>query len=512
MRLLLLALLLAPPCAGGAQPFAPGSLLAVRIGNPSFNKTAHAAMPVALVEFTPAGVVLQTVPLPTSGPGAFALTLQDEREGDLDVDFSRCAATLLGYRSPADGRPLALSSAGGACPCVVPLAGAVVSTDGTTDTASIGLNFSANAQGGPGYGRADGLQRRPDGQLYVFAGESGGCALQLAAAGEPVALATVATGWAARGMQIAGRELDRLQLYAGSGSGVLRVGAGLPSSSNTAHSYVIRAPGSADFGGSFDFESDYVAWVVVGENGTTTPHSLHRYVCTPPTDDGSLPCPESGVWARDESVNFVCLIQGKPLSLWYIAGVYGGSAPVIFASTHREGTDNSLGDVGTNVIVSLDTSSGVCTVVLPAAIGAVWRGISLAPDAGAAACAAASATATPSGSSTASASASASATSTPSSDAPAAVAGGVAQPSPGAVAGAVFGALAAVALLSVGLAVTGVVPVPAAAAPLVRSLAARLPPSWLRGGGGGAEASALLKSRPAALAEHHILRPLPPLK
>ena len=459
----------------GARPFSPNSVLVVRVGVPGAAPpvAAHAALPVAVLELSAVdGALLQTLALPSAtagggAPAAVALTLADEREGDLAVSADRCEAGLLAYRvSAADGAPLPLS---GACPCAVDMAAATLAADGSVDAAPGRLDFSfvGNAAGGPGYARADGLIRLPGGGggggggsapalYYTLTGESGGCALQLRAAGEGAARATVATGWAARGMQIGGVEADRLQLYSGSGSGILRIGVGLPATAAVPRAYVIRASDGADFGGDFDFESDTVLWAVVQDavNGTRVGvHALRRYVCTP--DDAGAPCPEGGTWSRDAAADLVCTLDGTAVSMWYVVGIFSAGVPPVFFATTKNGRYNSLDDVGTNVVVRLAAATRACAVVLPATDGTVYRGVALAPDA--AVCA-----------STASASPSPAAPAPLASTSPAPATAG-AGASAGAIAGAVIGALAAAALLAATVAF-GLLPAAARARLIARGL------------------------------------------
>lgn len=378
-----------------AAPFSPGSFSAVLVGGRDSPPVAKGAEPVAVVEFSPSGAVLQTVPLGS----AFALTASDEREGDLGVDYSLCALALLGYLATPGGAPLAL---GGTCPCAANLTAALVLAGGSVN-ASTTWRVTGNPKGGPGYVRANGLALRPDGLVYAFAGESGGCVLDLLAPGHaydrgaptpPGARRAEVIGdavggqFSARGLAVAGRERARLQLYAGSGTAVLRIGAGLPDGAARG-TPVARTLGGQE-GGAFEFASDTVLYVADGDDANaTTARTLHRYICTQPpgaTDDADdpalLPCPEGGAWALDPAFDAPCDVGGQRLSLWYIAGDYSTDPgfPTIYASTHGA-RDATLGDVGANVVVALNTRTGVCEVVLGAVPNAVWRGVARSPNA-----------------------------------------------------------------------------------------------------------------------------------
>jgi hypothetical protein len=381
-----------------AAPFTPGSVAVVRVGGGAGGAApaGHSAEPVFIDEVSRGAVpaLLQSVALPAA---AFALSAIDEREGDLDTDSTGCALTLMGYALPADGRNIANS---GLCPCTKDLAVAIVDAEGRVD-ASTRWNVTGNGGGGPGYVRANGAQLRPDGLLYAFAGRSAGCFVDLlrpgfayqndAAAPPPVGgrraeIVGGNSGFSARGLQIAGREEGRLQLFAGSGTGLFRLGDGLPDAGPVDKIYVLH-PAGGNEGGSFDFMNDTVVYIV-DEDVNASDRTLHRYLCTPApgasddADDQALqPCPEGGTWRLDESFDVACVVGGEEQSLWYIAGVYGADPerPVIVASTHGR-RDDSLDDVGSNMVVELDTRTGVCRVLLQPLENSVYRGVSLSPD------------------------------------------------------------------------------------------------------------------------------------
>jgi hypothetical protein len=469
LRLALPSLLLA---LASAAPFTPGSVAVVRVGGRAGGAAplGHSAEPVFVDEVSRGAVprLLQSVALPAA---AFALSAIDEREGDLDTDSTGCALTLMGYALPADGRDIANS---GLCPCTKDLAVAIVDAEGRVD-ASTRWNVTGNGGGGPGYVRANGAQLRPDGLLYAFAGRSAGCFVDLlrpgfayqndAAAPPPVGglraeIVGGNSGFSARGLQIAGREEGRLQLFAGSGAGLFRLGDGLPDAGPVEKIYVLHPVGGNE-GGSFDFMNDTAVYVV-DEDVNASDRTLHRYLCTPApgasddADDQALqPCPEGGSWRLDESFDVACVVGGEEQSLWYIAGVYGEDPerPVIVASTHGR-RDNSLDDVGSNMVVELDTRSGICRVLLPPLENSVYRGVSLSPDSSRCAdfapTATATATATSTGTSTSSRTSTSTSTRTATATSTAAAAAGAADSSsiggPAATAatavGAVLGVLA----------------------------------------------------------------------
>jgi len=371
------------------QPFTPFTFSVVRIGGrTSAPPLAHSAEPVYIDEISAAGELIQSFALPitsSSSSSSFSLSLNDEREGDLDTDFNECTLSIMGYTDVPDGHLLKNS---GSCPCSKNMSIALIRVEGRIDS-STSWFITGNAGGGPGYVRPDGAQLRPDGLLYAFAGQSGSCFLDLIKPSRSYnnsiineqdrsVLIDPRNGFSARGIQIAGEELDVLQLYAGSGSGLYKIGDGLPSSGPSAKKYIFHTNGGNE-GGSFDFQNDTVLYIV-DQDADLTSRSLHRYICTQPTDPEALNCPEGGTWKNDTSFDLPCIINGEFQSLWYIAGFYviDPERPMFFATTH--GKDNSLDDVGTNRVVRLDVRSGECTVMREAQQNTVYRGVSLSPN------------------------------------------------------------------------------------------------------------------------------------
>jgi hypothetical protein len=152
----------------------------------------------------------------------------------------------------------------------------------------------------------------------------------------------------------------------------------LPDNGPSSKKYTLQTTGGNE-GGSFDFQNDTVLYIV-DEDPNNSFRSLHRYICTESLDPKALPCPEGGTWKNDTSFDINCIIDGESQSLWYIAGFYNldPDRPLFFASTHEK--DNSLEDVGTNRLVSLDTRSGICRVILNSQHNTVYRGVSLSPN------------------------------------------------------------------------------------------------------------------------------------
>ena len=277
-------------------PFTPGSVSVVRVGGRAAEPQGHSAEPVFVDEVSRGAepALLQSIAMPAA---AFALSAIDEREGDLDADSTGCALTLMGYALPADGRNIANS---GLCPCTKDLSIAIVDAEGRV-SADTRWNVTGNGGGGPGYVRANGAQLRPDGLLYAFAGRSAGCFVDLlapgfayqndAAAPPPVGgrraeIIGGNSGFSARGLQIAGREEGRLQLYAGSGAGLFRLGDGLPDAGPVDKIYVLHSDGSnvgwVCLSGAPKSASPPARPPAPPHSCTLTTHTAHSKPLTPP--------------------------------------------------------------------------------------------------------------------------------------------------------------------------------------------------------------------------------------
>src|SRR5205814_6323276 len=82
-----------------ANPFTIGNIVVVRIGDGT-TALSSSAFPVFLEEYTPAGVLVQVVPLPTVVSGSnkrFVLTGTSTSEGNITLSGDKHFITLAGY-------------------------------------------------------------------------------------------------------------------------------------------------------------------------------------------------------------------------------------------------------------------------------------------------------------------------------------------------------------------------------------------------------------------------------
>jgi len=96
----LMAIGVRPAAAAG---FAPGNLVVVRVGTGS-GALSGAAAPVFLDEYTPAGSLVQTIPMPTAGSGGqrrLTMSGSASSEGALALSGDGHYLTLGGYDADA---------------------------------------------------------------------------------------------------------------------------------------------------------------------------------------------------------------------------------------------------------------------------------------------------------------------------------------------------------------------------------------------------------------------------
>lgn len=86
--------------AVGAASFTPGNVAVVRVGNGAGSLNSAAA-PVFIDEYTPAGTLVQSIALPTSGSSAFTLSGLGTTEGALVRSEEGRQLVLAGYNAPS---------------------------------------------------------------------------------------------------------------------------------------------------------------------------------------------------------------------------------------------------------------------------------------------------------------------------------------------------------------------------------------------------------------------------
>jgi hypothetical protein len=333
--------------------FTPGNFVAVRVGDGSATLTS-AATPVFLAEYTPAGTLVQTIPMPTADAGSnFAFTNSGTATSDNNLTRS------------ADGRYLVLAGYN-AAPGTASITGTAAATtnriigrvaaDGSFDT-STRIN---DAFGTTNFRSAASL----DGSAFYAVGGNGGVRyLPFGNAGPTTALSTGALT-SFRYVGIAGQNL-----YATSAAspnyGLNQIGTGLPTAAGQA---VALLPGFSTASGP----SPYAFYFA--DLSTAVPGLDVVYV----TDDA----PTGGIqkWS---------LVNGT----WTLNGTIGGSTTALLrglAGTTSSATTVQLFASGSGGLYSVADNAGYNaapgTTTLPAPLvvpgtNTSFRGVALTPAA-----------------------------------------------------------------------------------------------------------------------------------
>ncbi|MDB5267684.1 MAG: hypothetical protein JWP58_724 [Hymenobacter sp.] len=213
-RLLVLLLLL--PVLGQAAPFTPGNLVVVRVGDGSAGLTSAATV-VVLLEYTPAGVLVQSIPLPTTVSGTNRiLTVAGSSTTDAGLTRSADGAYLVitGY----DAAP-GVTAVAGTAPATTNRIVGRVAADGSVDTSTRLTDATGNLRAGT----------TANGTSFYTAGSSGGVRY--------VPFGNNGTSTVISGTPSNLRYVNTFggNLYVSSGSspfiGVSQVGSGLPTTS-----------------------------------------------------------------------------------------------------------------------------------------------------------------------------------------------------------------------------------------------------------------------------------------
>ena len=215
-----LAWLLLGPLAASASPFTPGNLVVARVGDGTAALSGSATA-VFLLEYTPAGALVQTIALPTTA------TLPQRA-----LTASGTSTSELGLTRSADGRFLVLTGYD-AAPGLASITGTASATtarvigriapDGSFDTSTaIGDTFSATSIRSAA--SADGTA------FYALGGNGGVRYLPFA---NPASATTVQLNTAPTNTRVVSIFGGNLYITSGSGTniGVNQVGTGLPTTS-----------------------------------------------------------------------------------------------------------------------------------------------------------------------------------------------------------------------------------------------------------------------------------------
>ncbi|MDO7853297.1 IPT/TIG domain-containing protein [Hymenobacter convexus] len=209
------------PLVGSAAPFTPGNLVVVRVGDGGATALSTSAAPTFLLEYTPAGVLVQTIALPTAAAGNNSILTNTGSSGSdalltrsvngaylilTGYDAAVGTATLAGTTSAANNRIIGR-----------------IAADGTFDTST---RLSDGFSGGNIRSAAS-----VDGTTFYAVGSTGG--VRYAPLGNPASgTSTVITAVPSnnRGVGIYGGNLyvSSSTTTGGNFLGISQVGTGLP--------------------------------------------------------------------------------------------------------------------------------------------------------------------------------------------------------------------------------------------------------------------------------------------
>lgn len=256
--------------AGLAAPFTPGNLVVARVGDGSA-ALSSAATAIFLLEYTPAGTLVQTIAVPTAASGSnYALTASGSATSELNITRSADGQylTITGY----DAAPGTAGVAGSAATTVSRVIGRVAA-NGTVDT-STRINDAFDANNIRSAFTADGAN------FYAVGANNGVRYLPLGNPGPTVALAA-----APANIRYVNSFGGNLYVASGSGAtlGISQIGTGLPTAtgqSNTVLADLATATGSSPYAFYFADLSTAVAGVdvaYVADDRTATGGGIQKY-------------------------------------------------------------------------------------------------------------------------------------------------------------------------------------------------------------------------------------------
>lgn len=215
------ALLLGSAAPASAAPFTPGNLVVVRVGDGTA-ALGSAATATYLLEYTPAGVLVQTIALPPAAAGtnaAFTISGTSTAEGSLTRSADGRYLVLTGYDA-APGTASVAATAAGATNRVI----ARVAADGTITTST---RLSDAFSGAAGTNVSIRSAATADGTAFYAVGSTSGVVyVPFANAGPTTAL----SAGAPTNNRVVGIFGGNLYVSSASGTsqGLSQVGTGLP--------------------------------------------------------------------------------------------------------------------------------------------------------------------------------------------------------------------------------------------------------------------------------------------
>ncbi|APV50804.1 hypothetical protein BWI17_14575 [Betaproteobacteria bacterium GR16-43] len=337
-----------------AAPFTQGNLVIYRVGSGT-GSLVNTGNPVFLDEYTPAGALVQSIPMPTTASG-----------GQFPLITGGTASTEGFLTRSADGQYIVLPGYSAALPnavvlgtstsAAIPRVAGRVSFNGTIDTSTA---LSDYASGSSPRGIASN-----DGAGFWVAGGAGGVRYALLGA-------TTSTQVNTTGTNMRNLLIDSGQLYVSTGSGTAfrigAVGTGLPT---TAGQAITSLPGFPVAGSQYSF---FFADLNAGIPGMDT-----LYVASDDALAVTKYSLEGGVWVAKGTIG---------LSTDTYRGITGvvNAGTVTLYLTRKGGTSATGGGEFVSIVDGSGYSgafAGTATLLATAPANTAFRGIALAPSSG----------------------------------------------------------------------------------------------------------------------------------
>ncbi|MBF9220950.1 T9SS type A sorting domain-containing protein [Hymenobacter ruricola] len=347
------------PMLGSAAPFTPGNLVVLRVGDGAASLTS-AATPAYLQEYTPAGVLVQTIPLPTATSGnnrSLTVAGSSSTDGGMTRSANGAYLVLAGYdAAPGTAAVAGLDPSTGANRIV-----GRVAADGTVDTSTRLTDATGNLRSAA----------TVDGSSFYTSGSSGGVRyVPYANAGASVVISGTPSNL--RYVNTFGGNL-----YVSSGSspyiGLSQVGTGLPTTSGQTTTLLPGMQGTTSTTAGISPLAFYFA-----DLSTTVPGLDVVYVA----DDGAT--------ATGGGIQKWSLVG----STWTLNGTITNATPIRGLDGQTTGTTVSMVAAGNGGLYVLSDNAGYnaapSTTAVPAPIATAasmtaFRGATFAPVAAAAA-------------------------------------------------------------------------------------------------------------------------------
>ena len=354
MRLLSLLLLLLPLAGRGQQAFAPGNLVVVRVGDGTTVTASGAAAATFLLEYTPAGALVQTIALPTAASGSNA-ALTNTASSSSDALMTRSVngsyLVLTGYNATVGTAGIA-----GAASTTVNRVIGRIAADGTFDTSTrIADAFSAN--------NIRSAATVNGSTFYAVGGNSGVVYLPFGNAAAPTTALNSTAPTNNRGVNIFGGNLY-VSSASGTNQGISQVGTGLPTTSGQTITLLPGFPtasGPQPYGFYFADLSPSVAGVdvvYVADDRTVAPGGIQKWSLV------------GGTWTYNGSMS-----ASPAVAIRGLDGSTTGTT-VSLAASGNGGVYLVTDNAGYNMAPSTTT----ITAIVPApGANAVFRGVAFAP-------------------------------------------------------------------------------------------------------------------------------------